>query len=384
MGTAGTAVDNRADGLATMRVPFVDLRIQAKSLRAEFDAVIWSIIDRAAFTMGPELDEFEQAFAAACGCAHAVGVSSGTDALKLALLAVGVKPGDEVIVPANTFMATAEAVSHVGATPVFVDCLEADGLIDPDGIAGAVTSRTTAIVPVHLYGHPVDVDAVGREAERHGLAIVEDACQAHGATYKGRPVGSFGAAAAFSFYPGKNLGALGDGGAVTTNDADVAARLRLLRNHGQEDKYTHRVIGYCDRLHNLQAGVLLVKLQHLPDWNEARRRAARDYDTALSGIAGVQTPRTRGDVEAVHHLYVVALDKRDEVRGRLGTMGVETGIHYPVPLHLQPAYGGLGHGAGDFPAAEARAGRILSLPMFPEISTTQRAHVVAALSQALA
>jgi dTDP-4-amino-4,6-dideoxygalactose transaminase len=367
-----------------MHVPFVDLKIQAAELRTEFDAAFASVLSRAAYTMGPELAQFEGAFAALCGCDHAVGVSSGTDAVKLALIAAGVRPGDDVIVPANTFIATAEAVSHVGATPVFVDCLEGNGLMDVAAVGAAVTSRTTAVVPVHLYGQTVDMDALAEVASRHGLAVVEDACQAHGATYKGRPAGSFGITAAFSFYPGKNLGALGDGGAVTTKDPAAADIVRLYRNHGQEDKYTHRVAGYCDRLHNLQAALLLVKLPHLAGWNAARRIAARDYDSVLAGRQGVAVTELGDDVEAVYHLYVVMVDDRDGVRQLLGERGVESGIHYPVPLHVQPAYQSLGYALGDFPVAERRAGRILSLPMFPEITETQRGHVIAALEQALA
>ena len=384
MGIAGATTKYRGDGLATMHVPFVDLRIQAVELRAEFDAAFGSILERAAYTMGPELAQFEEAFAAFCGCNYAVGVSSGTDAVTLALIAAGVRPGDEVIVPANTFIATAEAVSHMGATPVFVDCLEGSGLMDSAAVGPAVTPRTTAVVPVHLYGQPVDMDALGEVAAAHSLAVVEDACQAHGATYKGRPVGSLGVTAAFSFYPGKNLGALGDGGAVTTNDPGAAEVVRLYRNHGQENKYTHRVIGYCDRLHNLQAALLLVKLPRLAGWNEARRNAARDYDSALAATHGLTVMQLGDGVQAVYHLYVVMVEDRDGVRQRLGERGVESGIHYPVPLHLQPAYDGLGYRAGDFPVAERRARRILSLPMFPEIDTAQRAHVVAALEQAVA
>lgn len=366
-----------------MHVPFVDLKIQAVELRVEFDAAFASVLERAAYVMGPELRRFEEAFAAFCGCSHAVGVSSGTDAVKLALIAAGVRPGDEVIVPANTFIATAEAVSHVGATPVFVDCLESNGLMDTAAVGPAVTPRTTAVVPVHLYGQPVDMDALFEVASAHGLAVVEDACQAHGASYKGRPAGSMGVTAAFSFYPGKNLGALGDGGAVTTSDAAAAETVRLYRNHGQEDKYTHRVAGYCDRLHNLQAAFLLVKLERLAAWNAARRAAARDYDSALAGRDGVAVTQLGDAIEAVYHLYVVMVEDRDAVRQRLGEWGVESGIHYPVPLHVQPAYQGLGYSVGDFPVAERRAERILSLPMFPEIDHTQRAYVVAALEQAL-
>jgi len=383
VGIAGTTTGHRGDDLVAMHVPFVDLKRQAEGLRADFDAAFHSVVERAAYTMGPELAQFEEAFAHFCGCDHAIGVSSGTDAVKLALLAAGVQPGDDVIVPANTFIATAEAVSHIGATPVFVDCLEGTGLMDPAAIGPAVTPRTTAVVPVHLYGQPVDMDALAEVASRHGLAIVEDACQAHGATYKGRPAGSLGITAAFSFYPGKNLGALGDGGAVTTNDPAAAETVRLYRNHGQEDKHTHRVIGYCDRLHNLQAALLLVKLPHLTDWNAARRLAATDYDSALAGRHGVTVTEQRDNVEAVYHLYVVMVDDRDGVRQRLGEWGVESGIHYPLPLHIQPAYESLGYSLGDFPAAERRAERILSLPMFPEITEVQRAYVVAALEQAL-
>ncbi len=367
-----------------MHVPFVDLKVQASRLRAEFDAAFSSVVSRAAYTMGPELREFEEAFAAFCDCTHAVGVSSGTDAVKLALLGAGVRPGDEVIVPANTFIATAEAVSHLGARPVFVDCLESNGLMDVSAVGPAVTPRTTAVVPVHLYGQPVDMDALAEVASAHGLAVVEDACQAHGATYKGRRVGSFGHTAAFSFYPGKNLGALGDGGAVTTCDPAVADRVRLYRNHGQEDKYTHSVVGYCDRLHNLQAALLLVKLPHLDTWNQARRAAALEYDAALAGMSGVSVAQRSADVEAVYHLYLVMVENRDEVRRRLAESGVESGIHYPVPLHLQPAYEGLGFSPGDLPVAEHRAERILSLPMFPEIDEAQRMHVIAALDEALA
>ncbi len=369
--------------VSSERVPFVDLKVQARELHDLYDQAIWSVIDRAAYTMGPELAAFEESFATFCGCDHCIGVSSGTDAVKLALIGAGVKPGDEVIVPANTFIATAEAVSHIGATPVFVDCLEDSGLIDPAAIGPAVTPRTSAIIPVHLYGQPCDMDAILAVAAEKGLAVVEDACQAHGAAYKGRPAGSIGITAAFSFYPGKNLGALGDGGAVTTNDAAIAETLRLYRNHGQEDKFTHRVIGYCDRLHNLQAALLGIKLERLPDWNEGRRAAAARYDQMLVELAGVKSTAVSADTYSVFHLYVVTLDGRDDVKGRLDSAGVETGIHYPVPLHLQPAYGALGHGAGDFPAAEKRATRILSLPMFPELTEAQQSRVVEALAQSI-
>ena len=374
-----------------MDVPFVDLRTQARELHDELEAALWSVIDRAAYTMGPELSQFETAFAALCGCEHALGVSSGTDAVKLALLAADVGPGDDVFVPVNTFVATAEAVNHIGANPVFVDCLAETALIDPVALEAAAAERdgtATAVVPVHLYGRPCDMDAIQAVADRHGLAVVEDACQAHGATYKGRPAGSMGVTAAFSFYPGKNLGALGDGGAVTTRSAELAERLRLLRNHGQADKYTHAVVGYCDRLHNLQAAVLSVKLAHLAQWNDARRTAAAHYGSSVKGLGSLLPIGTSDDASSVYHLYVVRLlgrdaAFRDELRERLAAAGIESGIHYPVPLHLQPAYAHLGYRVGDFPVAERLAAQILSLPMFPEITAEQQDHVVATLARAL-
>ena len=367
-----------------MRVPFVDLKSQGAEHVDEFTAAFHSIVDRAAYTLGPEVKDFETSFAQVCGCTRAVGVSSGTDALKLAYLAVGVRPGDEVIVPANTFIATAEAISHVGATPVFVDCLAGTANIDPGLLTGAVTERTRAIVPVHLYGQPADMDAILEFAMAWGIPVIEDACQAHGAMYRGRPAGSMGAAAAFSFYPGKNLGALGDGGAVTTNDSRIADEVALLRNHGQPDKYTHAVIGYCDRLHNLQAAFLSVKLPHLAAANAARREAAAHYDRLFAQIPGVRPMGHRDDVEHVYHLYVVEVEDRDSARSALDAAGVESGIHYPVPLHLTPAYRSLGYGPGDFPVAELMAGRILSLPMHPYLTPEHIDYVAEVLASAVA
>jgi len=368
----------------SITVPFVDLRAQARELHDEFFEVFESVTSRAAYTMGPELKDFEAEFAAFCEATHCVGVGSGTDAVRMALQVAGVGPGDEVVVPANTFIATAEAVSHLGATPVFVDCVEDTALMDVTQIEAAVTERTKAIVPVHLYGQPCDMDAIAAVAGRRGLAVVEDACQAHGARFKGRRAGSFGVAAAFSFYPGKNLGALGDGGAVTTQSDELREQLLLLRNHGQADKYTHSVVGWCSRLHNLQAGILGVKLAHLDAWNAARRGAAARYDELFSSVDGVEPIRCGNDVEPVYHLYVVRVGERDAVRDKLGADGVESGIHYPVPLHLQPAYAALGHGRGDFPVAERLAERVLSLPMFPEITDTQVEYVVERLAAAVA
>jgi dTDP-4-amino-4,6-dideoxygalactose transaminase len=366
-----------------MNVPFVDLKAQGAELWDEYEPAFRSVVERAAYTLGPEVSAFEAAFAGYCGCSHAVGVSSGTDALKLAYLAAGVGPGDEVIVPANTFIATAEAVSHIGARPVFVDCLP-DATMDPDALSGAVSERTKCIVPVHLFGQPAHMDAILAFAGPRSIPVIEDACQAHGALYHGRPCGCLGAAAAFSFYPGKNLGALGDGGAVTTNDRAIADRVSLLRNHGQSDKYTHAEVGYCDRLHNLQAAFLAVKLPHLTAWNAARRRAAAEYDRLLAEVPGVAPIGTRENVEHVYHLYVVRVDDRDAVRETLGEAGVESGIHYPVPLHLTPAYRSLGYGVGDFPVAEELAGQILSLPMHPWLSAEQVEYVVERLAAAVA
>jgi dTDP-4-amino-4,6-dideoxygalactose transaminase len=366
-----------------VKVPFVDLQAQAESLGPTYGSLLQSIVGRAAYTMGPELARFEADFAAYCGCRYAVGVSSGTDALKLAYVAADVGPGDEVIVPVNTFIATAEAVSHIGARPVFVDCVAETANMDPELLEAAITDRTKAIVPVHLYGQPADMGPIRTVADKHGIPVIEDACQAHGARYRGRCAGSLGLAAAFSFYPGKNLGALGDGGAVVTNDEDVAAKVGLLRNHGQEDKYSHRVVGYCDRLHNLQAAFLSAKLAHLDEWNDARRATAARYDVMLGGTAGVERLTTIDDVAHVHHLYVVLVDERDRVRDALAADGVETGIHYPVPLHLTPAYRSLGYGFGDFPVAEALAERTISLPMHPHLSAAQTEYVVERLGRAV-
>lgn len=365
-----------------MKVPFVDLKAQAELLGATYVSLLESVVGRAAYTMGPELMAFEAEFARYCGCAHAIGVSSGTDALKLAYLAAGVGNGDEVIVPVNTFIATAEAVSHIGARPVFVDCLDNTANMDPALLELAITGRTKAIVPVHLYGQPADMDAIRATAARRAIPVIEDACQAHGASYHGHHTGSLGLAGAFSFYPGKNLGALGDGGAVLTNSDDVASTVRLLRNHGQEDKYTHRVVGFCDRLHNLQAAFLSAKLPYLDDWNDARRASAARYDELLADVAGVKRLTTIDDVEHVHHLYVVLVDDRDRVRDKLAADGIDTGIHYPVPLHLTPAYASLGYAVGDFPVAESLAAHSVSLPMHPHLSVEQIDFVVERLSAA--
>jgi dTDP-4-amino-4,6-dideoxygalactose transaminase len=354
-----------------VHVPFVDLKTQGQQLLPEYQAALADIVGRAAYVMGPEMRDFETAFAQFCGCSQAMGVSSGTDALLLAYKAAGVGPGDEVIVPANTFLATAEAVVHAGGTPVIVDCLPDTANIDPAGVEAAITPRTKAIAPVHLFGQPADMDAINAIAKKNGLMVIEDACQAHGATYQGRPTGSLGDIAAFSFYPGKNLGALGDGGAVTTNDGAMADMVRILRNHGDKSKSEHVVVGHCCRLDNLQAAFLTIKLKHLPTWTEARRAAAKRYDALLADVDGVTPMVERPDVKAVYHLYVVQLADRDAVRAKLGEVGVDSGVHYPVPLHLQPAWAYLGYKEGQFPVSERLAKTILSLPMFPEITGEQ-------------
>ena len=364
-------------------VPFVDLKRQGRKLLPEYQAAFASIVDRAAYVMGPEMREFEDGFAGYCGCSHALSVSSGTDALTLAYLAAGIGPGDEVIVPVNTFIATAEAVDHAGGTPVFVDCLSDTANIDPAKMEDAITERTKAVVPVHLFGQPADMDAVLEVAERHGLTVIEDACQAHGARYRGQVVGSFGKLAAFSFYPGKNLGALGDGGAVTTSDPQLAEQVRILRNHGDKAKSDHVVCGYCNRLDNIQAAFLQIKLGHLEEWNEARRAAAAHYRDLLAGVEGVIPVAARPDVDPVYHLFVVEVEERDRAKAALSEVGVETGIHYPLPIHLQPAYAHRGNVRGDFPVAERLAEHMLSLPMFPEITPAQIEYVVEQLAKAV-
>ena len=365
----------------SQRVPFMDLRPGPDA--ADVQGAIQRVIDRGWFILGPELQAFEEEFAAAMGGAFSVGVGTGTDAIALLLRGLGIGPGDEVITAPVSAAYSALAIMMVGARPVFADLDPQRLTLDPRAAEAAITSRTRAIMPVHLYGQPADMDAIQAVAARRGIPVIEDACQAHGAQYRGQRAGGLGLAAAFSFYPGKNLGALGDGGAVVTNDADVAAQGRLLRNHGQEDKYTHSVVGYCDRLHNLQAAFLSAKLAHLDERNDARRQAATRYDAMLAGVTGVTSLATIGDAVHVHHLYVVLVDDRDRVRDVLAGAGIETGVHYPVPLHLTPAYRSLGYASGDFPVAEALAQRILSLPMHPHLSEAQTEYVAEQLVKAV-
>ena len=362
---------------ATTGVPFVDLQAQYASIKADVDRAVAQVLQRGDFVLGQAVERFEADFAAYLGVGHACGVGNGGDAIELALRACGIGPGDEVITAANTFIATVQAIAAAGATPVLVDVDPLFYTIDPDAAAAAVTPRTRAIVPVHLYGQPADMGAVQAIAARHDLVVVEDAAQAHGARERGRRAGSAGRAAAFSFYPSKNLGAAGDGGMVVTSDADVANRVRLLRNYGQQAKYSHVTPGRNSRLDTLQAAVLAVKLRRLDEWNAARRRHAESYRERLEGR--VRVPAVRPGAEHVFHLFVVEVDGRDDVQRRLGERQIHTGIHYPVPVHLQPACAPLGYRAGDFPVTEAAAARILSLPMYPELTEAQIDYVCEAL-----
>lgn len=350
--------------MSTAAIPFVDLWRQHEPIEFELTEAITRVIRSSGFTLGEELEDFEREFAAYCGVAFGVGVSSGTDALRLALAASGVGDGDEVVTVPNTFIATAEAISLCGARPVFADIDEATLTMDPAALEAAITQRTKAVIPVHLYGRPAAMDEIMEIAGRYDLKVVEDACQAHGAMYRGRCTGSLGDAAAFSFYPGKNLGAFGDGGIVVTGDEEIAERIRLLRHHGQAAKNVHVEEGLCARLDALQAAVLAVKLRSLDAWNDARRVAAGLYDESLAGLA-VLTPQVDTASRHVYHLYVLRCGARDALRADLTGAGIATGIHYPTPLHLQPAYRRLGYEVGSFPVAERAAAEIVSLPMFP-------------------
>lgn len=355
-------------------VSFVDLAAQYESISAEIDEATQVVLRGTDYILGKAVGQFEDEFASYCGASHAVGLDSGTSALELALRAFEVGPGDEVITVANTFIATALAISYTGATPILVDADPDAYNIDCAALEGAITPRTRAIIPVHLYGQPADMDPIVEIARRHGLAVIEDACQAHGARYKGRRVGTLGHAAAFSFYPAKNLGAYGDGGMVVTNDERVAESLRMLRNYGQSRKYHHELRGFNRRLDTLQAAVLRVKLRHLDSWNASRGDHAALYNTLLADSDCV-LPREAPYAESVWHLYVIQTDDRDALAAYLDRRHISTGIHYPVPIHLQPAYRDLGYQAGDFPVSERCADRILSLPMYPEL-TPELVHCV--------
>lgn len=362
-----------------MNVPFLDLQIQYRSLRPEVDQAVATVLGNCNFILGKEVEEFERAFAEFLETGFALGISSGLDALSLGLRALGVGPGDEVIIPANTFIASALAVTGVGATPVLVDMDPATFNIDPARIEAAVTPRTKAIMPVHLYGRTCDLDPILEIARLYDLRVIEDASQAHGARYKGQRVGTLGDIGCFSFYPGKNLGAYGDGGAVATPRRDLADRIARLRNYGQEKKYHHSEKGFNHRLDTIQAAVLNVKLKHLETWNQRRAEHAARYSALLKDIPGVITPELPEPGAHVFHLYVIRSERRDELQKFLAEKGVATIIHYPIPIHLQDAYRDLGHAPEDFPHTTKLAGEILSLPMFPELTDEQIEVTVAAI-----
>ena len=354
-----------------MKVPFLDLKALHGPLRDELLTAFAEVYDSGAFAGGPYVTAFEQDFAAYCGCEHAIGVGNGTEAIWLPLLALDIGAGDEVITVPSTFMATAEAISHCGATPVFVDVDERTYTMDPASLEKALTPRTKAIVPVHLFGQMADMHPILAFARAHGLKVVEDAAQAHGAEYKGQRAGTLGDAASFSFYPGKNLGALGEAGAVVTNDPEVAEKVRTLRDHGQVRKYHHTMVGWNSRMDGMQAAALRIKLRHLDKANACRRRHAARYDEAFAALEDVIPPSAADYARHVYHIYAIRVQERDEVMRRLADKGIGTGIHYPIPAHLQAAYGHLGHRVGAFPVAERAAQEFVSLPMFPELTPEQ-------------
>lgn len=362
-------------------IPFLDLRSHNRMLAPDLHAALDRVLDSGWFILGRELAAFETEFAAYCQAAHCIGVANGLEALHLILRAYDIGPGDEVIVPANTYIATWLAVSYAGARPVPVEPLETTANLDPVAVEAAITPHTRAIMAVHLYGQTADMDALMAIAERHGLKLIEDAAQAHGATYHGRRAGSLGHAAGFSFYPGKNLGALGDGGAITTSDSALAERLRLLRNYGSRRKYHNEEKGLNSRLDELQAAFLRAKLARLDEWNERRRRIAERYLAGLEGTALILPTIAAGSVSC-WHLFVVRCGRRDELMAGLAAAGVETAIHYPVPPHLQPAYAELGYGEGSFPVTEALHRQALSLPIGPDLSDAEVSTIIAAITAA--
>lgn len=361
-------------------IPFVDLKAQYASVRGDVNAAIQGVLESGQFTLGSEVSRFEEEFAAYCGTRFGIGVNTGTSALHLALLAADVGPGDEVITVPFTFVATVAAIRYTGATPVFVD-VDPDTLtMDPAALAAAVTSRTKAVIPVHLYGQTAEMDAIVAVARRHGLAVVEDACQAHGAEYRGRRAGSIGHLGCFSFYPGKNLGAYGEGGMVVTDDVTFARRIRMLRDWGAEQKYRHEIKGYNYRLETLQAAVLRVKLRRLEEWTELRRAAAARYETLLAPL-GIRRPVAAANRRHVYHIYAVRTRMRERWMAALSARGIQTGIHYPVPAHLLPAHADLGYVRGAFVHSERAADEVLSLPMYAELDAEQTTEVAAALRE---
>jgi len=365
------------------KVPFLDLKAHHAPLRAEFDQAIGEVIDSGAFAGGPFVAQFENEFAAFCGSRHAIGVGNGTDALWLALLACGIGPGDEVITVPNTFMATAEAITYSGASPVFVDVDQRTYTMDPALLEKARTPRTKAVIPVHLFGQVADMDPILSFGRKHGLFVIEDAAQAHGAEYKGRKAGSLGDAGCFSFYPGKNLGAFGEAGAVVTNDDKLQEKIRILRDHGQVRKYYHSMVGWNCRMDAIQAAVLRIKLRHLEQANHRRRVHASQYDRLFQGLEEVKSPFEAAYGRHVYHIYPIRVRERNEIMRLLQEKGIGCGIHYPVPIHLQEAYRGLGYGRGAFPVSEQTCAEFISLPMFPELTQTQVKLVVDSVGESL-
>ncbi|TKT80266.1 DegT/DnrJ/EryC1/StrS family aminotransferase [Aquamicrobium sp. LC103] len=362
-------------------IPFLDLKAQYASIKDEIDAAVLNVLGSAQYVLGEEVAAFEREFAAYCGTRHAIAVNTGTSALHLSLLAAGVGPGDEVITVPFTFVATASAICYTGARPVFIDIDPVTFTMDPEKLEASITPRTKAVMPVHLYGQTADMAPIMEMAERYGLAVIEDACQAHGAEYKGRRAGGIGVSGCFSFYPGKNLGACGEGGIVVTNDDAHAHMVRMLRDWGQERRYHHTLKGFNYRMDGIQGAILRVKLRHLERWTEARRQHARRYTELLAGSGRVTTPVELPDRRHVYHIYAVRCGDRDALQRELVAEGVQTGLHYPVPIHLQPAHEDLGYRAGDFPVAEAAAREVLSLPIYPEMTQRQVEQVADAVEQ---
>jgi dTDP-4-amino-4,6-dideoxygalactose transaminase len=366
-----------------MRVPFLNLKAHHEPLRDQFAEAIAQVIDSSAFAGGPFVEKFETEFAAYCGSRHAIGVGNGTDALWLSLLACGVGPGDEVITVPNTFVATAEAIIFSGARPVFVDVDETTYTMDPAGLQKALTPKTKAIIPVHLFGQPADMDPILEFAEQNGLLVIEDAAQAHGAEYKGRKAGALGATGCFSFYPGKNLGAFGEAGAIVTNDSELYERIRVLRDHGQVRKYHHTMVGWNCRMDGIQAAVLSLKLQRLETGNLLRRTHAVEYHRELKGLSDVVAPVEAPYSRHVYHVYAIRVKERDVILGMLKEKGIECAVHYPVPIHLQDAYQDLGYGEESFPVSEKIAQEFVSLPMFPELTERQTSAVALAVKESV-
>lgn len=369
--------------MSNITVPYLDLKAQYRSIKPEIDAALARVLESCQFILGPEVAAFEKEFAAHCGAAECVALNSGTSALHLALLAAGIGAGDEVITVPFTFAASVAAILYVGARPVLVDIDPRSFTIDPGAIEPAITARTKAILPVHLYGQMADMDPIVEIARRRRLVVIEDAAQAHGATYKGRSAGSIGDIACFSFYPGKNLGAYGEGGAITTNNPQYASTIRMLRDWGQDRKYHHQLRGYNYRMDGFQGAVLRVKLRHLEEWTEARRSIVRRYNDLLAAC-DLQTPTEMPWARHVYHVYTVRADDRDGLHAALSNDGIQTGIHYPIPVHLQPAYADLGYQTGAFPNAENAASEVLSLPLYPELSSQAIEEVVGSVKRALA